>query len=199
MDNVLKPKVSKDQLQDQEGLLSAETPLVFTDGTAFFEKLAKEYIKHKRGYFILGPSGVGKSHFYRNQKEGERHWIDADRVWRWANAMPKGKWWEQPELIEDVEQKCDIITQEAKKLGFWLIGSANNWLRPDAIVVPHWSTHVKFIKKRELNFDGGARSTPKELDQVKRHRKWILGWVKKGVPKFKSVEEAANYLASQEV
>jgi hypothetical protein len=184
-----------DPLQDQEGLLSMETPLVFADGTEFFKTLAKDYVVHEKGFFILGPSGVGKSHYYRNQKEGERHWIDADRLWRWSKAMPKGAWWEKGlEVSQDVESKCDIITAEAKKMGFWLIGSANNWLVPDAIVIPHWRTHVKFIKKRELNFDGGARSTPKDLAQVKSHRKLISLWEKKGVPKFNSVEEAIMYL-----
>lgn len=188
---------NQDSLQDQEGLLSPDTPLIFADGTSFYKKLAEEYIVHKTGFFILGPSGVGKSHYYRNQKQGEKHWIDADRVWRWSRAMPKGAWWEKQELIKDVESKCDIVTHEAKKMGFWLIGSANNWLRPDAIVIPHWKTHVKFIKKRELNFDGGARSTPKELAQVQRHRREILSWAKKGVPKFNSVEEAVNYLTQK--
>jgi hypothetical protein len=109
--------------------------------------------------------------------------------------MPKGAWWEKPELILDVEMKCDIITNEAKKLGFWLLGSANYWLKPDAIVLPPWETHIQFIKKRELNFDGGARSNPKELAQLKKHRDWILTWMKEGVPKFDSIEEAVNYLA----
>ena len=193
----MRKTLSKDNLQDQDGLLRHETPLIFTDGTKFYKKLGKEYVRHKRGLFILGPSGVGKSHFYRNQKKGERHWIDADRLWRWSKAMPKGAWWETFELIKEVESKCDIITHEAKKQRFWLIGSSNNWLRPDAIVIPHWQTHVKFIKKRELNFDGGARSTPKELAQVMRHRAEILLWAKKGVPKFGSVDEAVQYLTKR--
>jgi hypothetical protein len=184
-----------DLLQDQEGLFALETPLIFTDGSAFYKNLAREYIAHKKGFFILGPSGVGKSHYYRNQKEGEKHWIDADRLWRWSKAMPKGAWWEKGgKVIENVESKCDVITEEAKKMGFWLIGSANRWLTPDAIVVPHWQTHIKFIKKRELNFDGGARSTPEDLVRLKRHRKEISQWIKKGVPKFISVEEAIKFL-----
>lgn len=185
-------------LQDQEGLLEPSVPLMFADGTDLYKKLAEEYIAHKTGYFILGPSGVGKSHYYRNQKEGGKHWIDADRLWRWAKAMPKGAWWENPELISDVEMKCDIITHEAKKLGFWLMGSACYWLRPDAIVVPPWEKHVEFIKKRELNFDGGARSNPKELAQLQKHRQWILTWTEQGVPKFDSIEDAANYLSAKE-
>jgi hypothetical protein len=187
-----------DPLQDQEGLLSLETPLIFADGTSFYTQLAEDYIAHKQGFFILGPSGVGKSHYYRNQPADEKHWIDADRVWRWSNAMPKGAWWEKGyKVIYDVEAKCDVITQEAKKQGFWLIGSSNRWLVPDAIVIPHWNTHVKLIKKRELNFDGGARSTPEDLAQLKNHRKEILRWSKAGVPKFNSVEGAVKYLEDQ--
>lgn len=184
-----------DPLQDQEDLLGLDIPLVFADGTKFYEALAKEYIVHKQGFFILGPSGVGKSHYYRHQNQGEKHWIDADRVWRWSKAMPKGAWWEKGfQIIYDVESKCDVITQESKKQGFWLIGSSNRWLMPDAIVIPHWKTHVKQIKIRELNFDGGARSTPEDLAQLKRHRAEISLWAKKGVPKFGSVAEAVSFL-----
>jgi hypothetical protein len=108
--------------------------------------------------------------------------------------MPSGAWWKSLEKIEEVEQKCDVITLQARKLGFWLIGSANNWLRPDAIVIPPWKTHVKYIKMRERNYDGGARSDSKSLAQVQCHRRWILSWARKGVPRFDSVEDAVNYL-----
>jgi len=182
-------------LQDQKGLLRDDVPLVFSDGTNFYKKLAKEYIVHKKGLFILAPSGVGKSHYYRNQKPGQKHWVDADRLWRWTKAMPAGAWWEKPEITEQIEQQCDVITMHAKKLGFWMLGSANFWLKPDAIVIPHWKTHVKFIKIREKNYDGGATSD--SLKQVLEHRKWISLWKKKGVPKFGSVEEAVEYLTKK--
>ena len=183
---------NKSMLQDQEGLYQIDVPLVFTDGTETYSKVAKEYIRHKKGFFILGPSGIGKSHYIRNQKPPEKHWIDADQLWRWARAMPLGAWWEKLENIIEVEQKCDIITAEAKKQGFWMLGSACNWLTPDAIVVPHWQTNVKYIKIREKNYDGGI--TTERLPQLKNHRKEILGWQKKGVPRFHSVPEAVAYL-----
>ena len=185
-------------LQDQEGLLDSNTPLIFTDGTDFYNELAKKYIVHKRGLFILAPSGVGKSHYYRKQKDGEKHWIDADRLWRWTKAMPAGVWWEDIAMIEQVEQQCDVITMHARKLGFWMLGSANSELKPDAIVIPHWKTHIKYIKMREKNYDGGARSDTKALEQVRRHRKWIMRWTKKGVPKFKSVDSAIKFLTEQD-
>lgn len=185
-------------LQDQEGLYPSSTPLIFTDGTKFYEDLSKKYISHKKGYFILAPSGVGKSHYYRNQKEGEKHWIDADRLWRWSRAMPLGPWWEESgEICDQVDQQCDITTMHAKKLGFWMLGASNFWLEPDAIVIPEWETHVGYIKMREKNYDGGAKSDPESLERVKRHRKWIQQWAEKGVPEFKSVEDAINYIQKE--
>lgn len=182
-------------LQDQEGLFSIKTPLVFADGTAFYNKLAKEFVRHKKGFFILAPSGVGKSYYIRGQKPNQRHWIDADRVWRWSRAMPKGAWWEEPlETILGIEQQCDIITAQAKKMGFWMMGASNHWLKPDAIVLPHWQTNLKYIRMREKNYDGGAKSDPVALKQLRGHRHWIAKWAKLGVPKFKSINEAVNYL-----
>ncbi len=185
-------------LQDQDNLLDPETPLIFTDGTEFYKKLAEEYISHKKGFFVFAPSGSGKTYFCKNQKEGKQNWIDADRLWRWAKAMPKGAWWEKVELIDQVDQQCDIITLQARKLGFWMMGASCNWLKPDAIVIPKWKAHVNLIKKRELNYDGGAKSDPKSLAQLKAHRKQILAWRKKGVPKFDSIEKAVNYLTASE-
>ncbi len=181
-------------LQDQDGLLEIDTPLVFADGTAVYSEFAKRYITHRQGFFILGPSGIGKSHFVRGQAAGEQHWIDADQLWRKTRAMPAGAWWEQLEVIEAVEQRCDTITAQAKRLGFWMLGSACNWLQPDAIVIPDWDTHVDYIKQRELNYDGGATSD--HLAQVENHRREILGWADKGVPKFDSVDAAINHLQS---
>lgn len=179
-------------LQDQDGLFDVDTPLMFADGTDLYDKFAKDYMKHKEGYFILGPSGIGKSYFVRRQKTGEKHWIDADVLWRKARAMPIGKWWEKGyKDIERVEEQCDIVTAQAKHEGLWLIGSSCRWLIPDAVVVPHWSTNVRYIKIRDKNYDGGI--TAEQLPQLLRHRKEILGWAKKGVPKFTSVEAATKH------
>ena len=185
-------------LQDQEGLYPSSTPLIYTDGTEFFQDLATKYIRHKKGFFIMAPSGVGKSHYYRNQKDGEKHWIDADRLWRWSKAMPVGAWWEEGgEVCDQVDQQCDVITLHAKNQGFWMLGSANYWLKPDAIVIPDWETHVGFIKQRELNYDGGAKSDPASLKRVQGHRKWIQQWKKKGVPEFKSIQDAIDFLEAE--
>lgn len=176
------------------GSLSFETPLVYGDGNKVYDEISKGVTKHKKGYFIMAPSGAGKTYFLNHQKE--RDWIDGDTLWEKTNAHPSGEWWTWGELIDIIDQRCDVITQQSKMLGLWVMGASNNWLAPDAIVLPHWSTHKKYIQTREReNYDGGATSD--RLPQVLGHRRWIAQWKRKGVPCFKSVQEAADYLADQ--
>ena len=176
-------------------LLKPDTPLVFTDGTKIYKELGEKYITHKVGFFILAPSGAGKTHFIKNQKD--QHWIDGDEVWMMAKAHPEGEWWlEDTSIIDGIDQRSDVITVEAKKRGFWLMGASNYWLKPDAVVIPDWETHQRFITKRENNdYDGGA--TSKDLERVKKSRTWMSRWGKEGVTIFQSVEEAADSLTEK--
>lgn len=173
--------------------LSSNTPIIFADGSVFFQGLAKEYARHKRGLFILAPSGAGKTRFVNNQTK--KHWIDGDYLWPAANADTTGdEWGYDFETVQEMNNRSDVITQQAKKMGFWIIGSSNNFLKPDAIVLPPWRTHVKYITTREHgNYDGGA--TSHDLQGVLNHRRWIRKWKKHGVPCFTSIDEAASYLA----
>lgn len=175
--------------------LDFTTPLIFTDGTDYWNKVTEEYIVHQKGFFILGPSGVGKTHFIKNQTES--HWIDGDKIWASTNASPAGEWWlRSGDDIGVIDSRSDIMTAQAKKLGLWIMGASNYWLKPDAIVVPHWSTHQKYIRHREQhNYDGGAKSDA--FKQVLGHRQWIMKYAKQGVPQFTSVEQAVNYLIIQ--
>ena len=176
-------------------MLNKNTPLIFGDGTEVYKELAKKYIAHKSGYFILAPSGTGKTHFIKNQKE--QHWIDGDEVWMMAKAHPEGEWWlEDISVIDEIDQRSDVITVEAKKLGFWIMGASNYWLKPDAVVIPDWETHKGFILKRETGeYDGGA--TSKDFERVKKSRNWMSRWEAEGVPIFQSIEEAAGQLTKK--
>lgn len=178
--------------RERSEIKSVDTPLVFKDGSVVYKKFSDEYITHKNGLFILAPSGVGKTHFINRQKD--KHWIDGDILWEMTGAHPDSAWWTQgDDVINEVDFRSDLITQEAKRLGFWIMGASNSWLKPDAIVIPDWEIHKKYIGHRENNnYDGGA--TSKNHDQVLKHRNKILGYEKQGVPKFQSVEEAVNYL-----
>lgn len=176
-------------------LLEPDVPLAYTDGTEVYKKLAETYKTHDKGYYILAPSGSGKTHFIDSQTE--KDWIDGDVLWMSAKAHPEGEWWlqELKEIIE-IERRSDVVTVQAKKLGFWIIGSDNYDLVPDAIVIPDWQTHKKYIRMRERgNYDGGA--TTSQLEGVLNSRRWIARHARKGVPKFKSVAEAATYLAAK--
>ncbi|KKR23322.1 MAG: hypothetical protein UT53_C0024G0005 [Candidatus Yanofskybacteria bacterium GW2011_GWD2_39_48] len=185
---------NNDTNKNPYGLLPPKVPLIFADGTDVYNKLKEAYITHPIGYFILAPSGAGKTHFIN--KQTEQHWIDGDHLWLSAKAHPDSQWWLEPyNIIDEIDQRSDIITVEAKKLGFWIMGASNNWLKPDAIVLPNWKTHKKYIKYREThNYDGGAKSD--RLQQVLDHRKQISRWKKQGVPNFKSIEEATEYLSN---
>ena len=180
--------------QKVHGLLKSNTPLVFADGTHIYKQIAEHHITHKSGFFILAPSGAGKTHYIQNQKEP--HWIDGDEIWMRTNAHPDGPWWlEDISVIDEIDQRSDCITVEAKRLGFWIMGSSNFWLKPDAVVIPDWETHKKYIALREeTNYDGGA--TSKDLERLKKSREWMSRWAKDGVTIYPSIEEAVSSLTS---
>lgn len=176
-------------------LLDESTPLVFTDGTEVYKELAKTYKTHEQGFYILAPSGAGKTHFVNSQTE--KNWMDGDVLWMTTKAHPEGEWWLKPlPEIQEIERRSDIITTQAKKMGFWIIGADCYDIIPDAVVVPRWNTHKKYVRAREQgDYDGGATSA--QFEGLLRSRRWVASFTKKGVPKFSSVEEAATYLASK--
>lgn len=135
-------------------LLKNDTPVVFTDGTDVYEKLKQEYITHEKGLFIYGPSGVGKTYYIDHQKE--KNWIDGDTLWCLCKAFPKGDWWNlSGEEMDAIERRADVITEQAKKMGFWIIGASSVNMIPDAIVIPDFDTHLKYKNYRQQNtFDG---------------------------------------------
>lgn len=176
-------------------LYTEETPLVFTDGTEIYNELKKEYKTHKNGYFIYGPSGIGKTYYINNQQE--KNWIDGDILWSITHALPSGDWWNlSGDEIDTIERRADVITEQAKKQGFWIIGASSVNIIPDAIVIPDLKTHLKYIKHREkTNYDGGI--TSEDLDKIKKNRKYYSRFKKYNVPIFKSVAEAVSYIENQ--
>ncbi|MFA6184312.1 MAG: hypothetical protein WC682_04390 [Parcubacteria group bacterium] len=166
---------------------------IFCDGEDVLKKFREKYVTHTKGFFILAPSGSGKTYFVKNQ--AKQDWIDGDEIWMATNAHPQTNWWtEGIDVINEVEQKSDIITKQAKEAGLWIMGASCYWLMPDAIVLPDWSINKKYIKYREANnYDGGAKSDA--LDQVKNHRKYMQKIARKNkIPIFKSIGEAVDYL-----
>ena len=172
--------------------MDQNTPIIFADGTEFYARLAKEYIKHSKGLFILAPSASGKSYFVNNQKEND--WIDGDYLWPATNAdLCSDEWNTKPEEVYEINRRSDVITYQANKLGFWVMGSSNESLKPDAIVILPWDTQVEYIKKRESTiYDGGA--TTADIESIRYHRQAVSLWEDKGVPSFESIDEAVDFL-----
>lgn len=177
-------------------LLDKNTPIIFADGTEVFDKLKQKYKTHKKGLFIYAPSGSGKTFYIQHQKVND--WIDGDVLWEGCNAVPKGDWWNLSfEEIDIIERRADVITEQAKNLGFWIIGGSSLNIIPDAVVMPDFDTHLKYIKYREEhNYDGGMKSD--NIEKIKRNREHFLRFKKDGVPIFSSIEEATLYFQNQE-
>lgn len=173
--------------------MNNETPIMFCDGTKIYEDIKKEYKTHNKGAFIYGPSGIGKTYFIN--KQTEKNWIDGDVLWTKAGAFPSSNWWElEGDEIDRIEMRCDCITIEAKRLGFWIIGASSVNVVPDAIVMPDFETHLNYIKHRENNnYDGGM--TSENLEKIKQNRNYYLRF--KDVPVFKNVDEAVLYIENQ--
>ena len=166
---------------------------IFCKGEEVLKKYKKEYVVHSRGFFILAPSGSGKTYFVKNQSK--KDWIDGDDLWIDANAQPQTEWWTQGlDVINEIEKRCDVITEQAMKEGLWIIGASNYWLMPNAIVLPPLSLNQEYIKKREkTNYDGGAKSDA--INQLKSHREYMRKIARKNkIPIFKTISEATEYL-----
>lgn len=176
-----------------ENLYKEETPLMFSDGTEIYNKLKEKYKTHEKGYFIYGPSGVGKSYYVNQQKV--KNWIDGDVLWSALKAFPDTDWWNfSGEEIDAVERRADVITEQAKGLGFWIIGASSVNVVPDAVVMPDLETHLSYIKYREEHhYDGGMKGD--DLEKIKRNREYFSRF--QNVPVFKSVEEAVDYIEHQ--
>jgi hypothetical protein len=153
----------------------------------------QEYHVHPTGFFVVAPSGSGKTYFVSGQEE--RHWIDGDELWIAAGAHPDRAWWtEDMETILAVDQRSDVITAQARRLGLWVVGASNYWLVPDAIVLPDWSVHREYIRNRQIHdYDGGA--TEEDIHLVWEHRQYLLKLAQdESVPVFPSVQAAAAFL-----
>jgi len=179
-----------------KNLLEQNTPIIFTDGSKVYNELKQKYITHEKGLFIYGPSGVGKTYYINHQKVN--NWIDGDVLWGACNAFPKGDWWNlSGEDIDTIERRADVITEQAKRLGFWIIGASSVNMIPDAIVIPDFETHIKYIKYREEhNYDGGIKSD--NIEKIKINREYYSRFKENGVPIFTSVDEAVLYLQNQQ-
>lgn len=116
---------------------------MFSYGKKIYDKYTKKYKykKHKKGYFILGPPGIGKTFYVKNQKT--KNWIDQDDLFNELNIN-----WHLNNNNNNKDDfklnylRCDYMNEQTKLLGFRIIGALYWEYLPDAIVIPPLKQHI---------------------------------------------------------
>ena len=159
--------------------------LKFTDGSKVYQDFDTVYKKHKKGYVILGPPGIGKTTYVKNQKGNLKDWIDVDDLFGYKSLGIK---WNNPKNLDDERLaylRADYMLEQSKVYGYRIIG-ALFWEYPaNAIVIPPLQIHKLYVSNR------------KDLDEkkMKYMRKVFKDHAKKyNIPIFNSIEEAVKYL-----
>lgn len=157
---------------------------MFTSGKDVYSKYNKNYKKHEKGYVILGPPGIGKTRFVKNQVGKKKDWIDQDDLFydlgvNWHINKNNEKEFKLNYL------RADYMSEQSKLLGYRIIGSLFWEYIPDAIVIPPLELHKNYIKKRKGLI----------YENVVNIRQLLFKHAKKNnIPIFDNINDATNYL-----
>ena len=164
--------------------LHTKGKFMFNDATVVYTKYDKKYKKHDKGYVILGPPGIGKTTFVRNQKGSKKNWIDQDDLFRDLGV----KWHFNNNNENDFHLnylRADYMSEQTKLLGYRIIGALFWEYKADAIVIIPEKLHKQYLSKRK----------DLKLNTVKEIIKYLRDHAKKNkIPIFDSILAATNYL-----
>ena len=160
---------------------------MFCDGSKIYDNYSKTYKKHKKGYVILGPPGIGKTHYVKHQKEN--NWIDQDDLY---NDL--GVEWHYKENDKKYSKlnylRADYISEQTKLLGYRIIGSLFWNYKADAIVIPPIELHKHYLLNR---YD-------LDLEFVLQVRNILLEQSKKdNIPLFTNINSAIQFLETSDI
>ena len=168
---------------------SIKSKKMFTDGDSTYEKIDKVYNKHEKGIVILGPPGIGKSTWLRNQKKtkGKKDWIDTDYLSFRLNVNHNLNS-NNPIDFELGMRRADYMLAQSKLLGYRVIGALFWEYKADAMVIPPLKKHLLYTKKRK---DLTEKSI-KEMRKIFKEQAKILN-----IPIFNSIDKAVKYTTNK--
>jgi len=158
---------------------------MFIDGISVYNNIDKSYNKHKKGIVILGPPGIGKSTWLKNQKKtkGKKDWIDTDYLSTKLNVKHNLNK-TNPIDFELGMRRSDYMLAQSKLLGYRIIGALFWEFKADAMVIPPLKQHLLYTSKRkDLNV-----KLIKQLRKTFKEQAKILN-----IPIFNSIDKAFKY------
>ena len=159
--------------------------LKFIDGQDVYDDFNSAYKRHKKGYIILGPPGIGKTTFVNSQKGSKKDWIDTDTLFGSKSLNVN---WNNNKTTEDERLaylRADYMLEQSKIYGYRIIGSLYWDYKADAVVIPPFSEHKKYLKLREDLDIGKVREIRVNL---------LINATKNKIPVFTSIDEAVKSL-----
>ncbi len=164
--------------------------LKFTDGEDVYKDFNTKYKRHKKGYIILGPPGIGKTHFINSQKGKKKDWIDVDQLFGPESLnITNGDFNFNNHKDQDDARlaylRADYMLEQSRQYGYRIIGALFWEYKADAVVIPSLKQHKLYAESRK----------DLDLNKIKNMRKIFLSHARKyKIPVFQSINDAVNYL-----
>ena len=159
--------------------------LKFTDGADIYKDFNTAYKRHKKGYIILGPPGIGKTYFVDSQKGKKKNWIDVDQLFGPESLNVD---WNNSKDQDDSRLaylRADYMLEQSRCYGFRIIGALFWEYKADAVVIPPLKQHKLYAESRK----------DLDLNKIKNMRKIFSSHAKKKkIPVFQTINDAVNHL-----
>ena len=175
---------NKNQSGGAKNNTKSKSMFMFTDASSVYSKYDKKYNKHDKGYVILGPPGIGKTTFVRNQSGKKKDWIDQDNLFSDLGVKHKLNMKNEKDFKLNY-LRADYMSEQTRSLGYRMIGGLFWEFKADAIVLLPLDLHKKYLSKRkDLNLKIVMDIRYYHSEHAKKNK----------IPVFNNIIDAKNYL-----